>query len=224
MTSEPRFNRYLPNLTKLTVSNWDVTILQSPSYIKVEAMNENLQLKSDEDLMLLYQEGDSLAFQVLFERHSGRILAYLRRRASAETANELLQDVFEKLHRSRLKYDRNYPFLPWVFTITRNTWIDHLKRQEIKVQNNTVSLEESSMSLDQLSQASSPAMTDAFNFDLNNAQLSEAQKLYLDQRYQKDWSFSEIAKFNQTTEQNVRQMISRAIRKIRTTIVRPEDK
>ncbi|MEK6579254.1 MAG: sigma factor, partial [Bdellovibrionota bacterium] len=84
----------------------------------------DLKDQSDEELMTLYQTGSLAAFDVLFNRHSGRVLAFLRKKVLSETAQDLTQEVFEKLHRSRAKYNPRYPFLPWLFTVSRNVLLD----------------------------------------------------------------------------------------------------
>jgi len=97
-------------------------------------MDESVKQKlSDEELMSLYITGDFAAFEILYKRHSGRVFDYLKKKVSAETPQDLLQEIFAKLHKSRAKYNPQYPFLPWLFTISRNSLMDFYKLAETKL-------------------------------------------------------------------------------------------
>src|SRR3989338_2041680 len=57
---------------------------------------------SDEELMLLYRDGEAGAFDTLYARHKGGIYRYLARQCrDAAAAEELFQDVWMKLIRAR---------------------------------------------------------------------------------------------------------------------------
>ncbi len=72
-------------------------------------------------LMLRVREGDDNAFALLQERYSPRVFGYfcrqLRDRAEAE---DLTQDVFMRLYRSRHRYEPRARFATWIFHITQN--------------------------------------------------------------------------------------------------------
>ncbi len=75
----------------------------------------NLAEKSDEDLMELYKLGNTIAFDILFQRNSGPVLGYLKRRISKDKqAQDILQDIFLKLHRSKHQYDRTVVAGLWI--------------------------------------------------------------------------------------------------------------
>jgi RNA polymerase sigma-70 factor (ECF subfamily) len=75
----------------------------------------------DVRLMLQVQRGNAEAFTVLQERYTPRVFGYfcrlLRDRAEAE---DLTQEVFLRLYRSRLRYQPRARFATWVFHITQN--------------------------------------------------------------------------------------------------------
>lgn len=73
--------------------------------------------------------GDTAAFEQLFARHAPRLGAVLRRGGlDREEAQELLQQTFLIVWRSRLDYDPARPFRPWVTTIALNLKRDRLRR------------------------------------------------------------------------------------------------
>ncbi len=96
----------------------------------------------DEDLMIFYQAGEMQAFEVLYMRYSGRLYAYLlKHKLNPEGAQELLQDIFARLHRYKEQYNPQQPFLPWLFTLTRHLLLDHMKKSETVLTKRSQSLE-----------------------------------------------------------------------------------
>ncbi len=166
---------------------------------------------SDEELMSLYQNGDFAAFEVLYRRHSGRVYEYLRKKTpSSEIAMDLTQGTFEKLHKSRSKYSSQYPLLPWLFAISRNTLVDYFKSSETKL---TKAVQDPEILLENLAQpvlqAESPDITLAL------ATLPHGQRQAIELRYLRDWSFEKIATHMNTSEDNARQLISRGLKRVR---------
>ena len=102
-------------------------------------MSEKIADLSDEDLMALYQSGDGHAFETLYRRHSGRVFEFLQKKTNPLNARDLLQEAFLKLHRARHQYSVQYPFLPWLFTITRNVLVDFVRLNETKIAQHALS-------------------------------------------------------------------------------------
>lgn len=177
-------------------------------------MQRNKGDLSDEELMILYQSGDFAAFEILYRRHSGRVFEYLKKKVEVRTAQELLQETFEKLHKSRAKYNAQYPFLPWLFTISRNALFDFFKTAETKLSSSSNS---SPILLENLvavvAESHSPHDLSQI-LDL----LPQQQKRAIELRYLHDWSFEKIAVDIKTSETNVRQIISRGLKKIRMAV------
>jgi RNA polymerase sigma factor (sigma-70 family) len=179
-------------------------------------MQRNKDDLSDEELMTLYQSGDFTAFEILYRRHSGRVFEYLKKKVEVRTAQELLQETFEKLHRSRAKYNAQYPFLPWLFTISRNALFDFFKLSETK-------LAASSSSSTTLLENLVPIIAEGHSpHDISKILevLPHHQKRAIELRYLQEWSFEKIASDMKTSEENARQMISRGIKRIRMTLSR----
>lgn len=172
----------------------------------------------DEELMGLYQASDYIAFEILYKRHSGRLYQYLRSKVGMETAQELLQDTFARIHKSRDKYNPQYPFLPWIFTIARNILFDYFKKAE--TQTRQKSFDQESIELSSQSELSDFGSADQLEGAL--AILPDAQKRALKLRYLDDWSFERIAKEFETSPQNARQLISRGLRKVKSSLEKKE--
>jgi len=84
----------------------------------------------DEDLMLAYRDGQPAAFDVLYRRHKGALFRYLLRQCrDPATAEELFQDVWLNLIRSRAGYVISSRFTTYLYRIAHNRLIDHYRRR-----------------------------------------------------------------------------------------------
>ncbi len=85
----------------------------------------------DEDarLMLAFSQGEAAAFDVLFRRWSGPLLRYLERMVrNRATAEELVQEVFLRVHRARDRYAPEARFSTWLYRIATNVALNELRR------------------------------------------------------------------------------------------------
>lgn len=83
----------------------------------------------DEELMRRYADGDTVAFEELFRRHEAKAFAFFSKRThSPQRAQDLYQELFLRLHRSRTSYDPNRPFRPWFFQIATRLVVDDYRR------------------------------------------------------------------------------------------------
>ena len=71
-----------------------------------------------------YQAGDLAAFEELYARFAPRARGWLakRRLAPGADAEDLTQETFLQMHRSRHTWSPSRPFEPWAFAITRNVY------------------------------------------------------------------------------------------------------
>jgi RNA polymerase sigma-70 factor, ECF subfamily len=100
---------------------------------------------SDEDLMIMYRNGDSGAFELLYKRHKGGLYRYLLRKCNNQSiAEELFQEIWMKLIKARVNYVVRARFTTWFYRLAHNHTIDFYRRQNISViskqpdENNTV--------------------------------------------------------------------------------------
>ncbi len=88
---------------------------------------------SDEALMELVAAGDSSALAQLYDRHSRTVYGLaLRMLASAESAEEVVQETFWRIWKRAATFQANSAFLPWMFGIARNLCIDELRRRQAR--------------------------------------------------------------------------------------------
>ena len=89
-----------------------------------------MKIKTDEQLMYLYQNGKVAAFNELFDRHSSKVYEFLLKRIrNLQTAADLSQEVFVKLHKSKHLCNPSLPVLPWIFSVTYSVLLDFFKKR-----------------------------------------------------------------------------------------------
>jgi RNA polymerase sigma factor (sigma-70 family) len=82
---------------------------------------------SDEELMDRYCAGETAAFDELFKRFQGRLVRFLTQMVGPTTAVDVAQITFLKVHENRHRYKTGHNLAAWVFTIARNTALDHIR-------------------------------------------------------------------------------------------------
>lgn len=176
-------------------------------------MSSDFKKKADEELMQNYLSGNQLAFEVLFERHSGKVLGFLSKRLiKKREAEDLLQEVFFKLHRSKHLYNSTLPFLPWLFSITRSVLLDFAKKKNL----------EELVDVNEFDKIHSNSDNSEFELDLDGlvSTLPTAQNEALGLRFYDEKTFEEIAERLSTSPENARQLVSRGIKKIKLALGR----
>ncbi len=113
-----------------------------------------LSNESDENLMLLYRDGTAAAFEVLYGRHKSALYRYLLRQLEDRgLAEEIFQDVWMKLIRSRERYRVKARFTTLLYRIARNRVIDHYRS---RLHHNALMNETSDAGLKQQADDSTP--------------------------------------------------------------------
>jgi len=89
---------------------------------------------TDELLMQKMSSGDKLAFDELYKRYSGPLLAYFMRMLwkDREKAEDFLHDLFTKLIQKPDYFDPTRSFKTWVYSVANNMCKNEYKRQEVR--------------------------------------------------------------------------------------------
>ena len=96
-------------------------------------MGTDLRNLADEEVMQLVGQGDPRAFELLYDRHCGAAfsLAY-RMVGNRVTAEDITQEAFLSIWRSRLRYDAARGSVrTWVLGIVHHRGIDALRRHAV---------------------------------------------------------------------------------------------
>ncbi|MEK7754319.1 MAG: RNA polymerase sigma factor [Acidobacteriota bacterium] len=87
-----------------------------------------MALERDAELMLRVREGDSLSFSLLLEKHRGPVIHFLYRMVLNQAiAEELAQEVFLRVYRSRATYEPTAKFTTWLFRIATHLALNSIR-------------------------------------------------------------------------------------------------
>ena len=124
-----------------------------------------------------------------------------------ELAEDVLQDTFLRMHKYILRYDPEKSALNWVLTIAKNSLATAWSKQSLS------QTEEGEVADEGLSVSELAELRDEIQVLL--AGFSGQDRALLEERFFNDKTFEEIASEMNLTQVNVRQKVSRLIKKIR---------
>ncbi len=93
-------------------------------------------LDRDAELMLRVRDGDQASFGLLLERHRGPVIHFLYRMVqNSAVSEELAQEVFLRVFRSRHTYEPSAKFTTWLFRIATHlalNWIRDARKERLQ--------------------------------------------------------------------------------------------
>jgi RNA polymerase sigma-70 factor (ECF subfamily) len=96
---------------------------------KARGISELREL-DDTALVNAYLAGESRSFDVLVERYQTRLLNFVYRIVGdRERAEDLVQEVFIRVHRHLGRFDRSKKFSTWIYTIASNLGKNELRNR-----------------------------------------------------------------------------------------------
>ena len=98
---------------------------------------------SDAEIMLLVKTGDESAFTFLVQKYRRQIVGFMYRMChNPATAEELAQEVFLRVYRSRESYEASAKFNTWLYRIATNLAVNHARDTRHERPENTLRLDE----------------------------------------------------------------------------------
>jgi RNA polymerase sigma-70 factor, ECF subfamily len=98
---------------------------------------------SDAEVMLRVKAGDQPAFDYLVQKYRRSIVSFMYRMArNAGVAEDLAQEVFLRVYRSRESYEASAKFTTWLYRIATNLAVNHARDTRHERPEVTVSLDE----------------------------------------------------------------------------------
>jgi RNA polymerase sigma-70 factor, ECF subfamily len=98
---------------------------------------------TDADVMLRVKAGDDSAFQYLVEKYRRPMVSFMYRMAhNAAVAEDLAQEVFLRVYRSREGYEPSAKFTTWLYRIATNLAVNHARDTRNERPDRTLSLDE----------------------------------------------------------------------------------
>jgi len=106
-------------------------------------MANTAEALSDADVMLRVKTGDESAFAFLVQKYRRPIIGFLYRMChNPSTAEELAQEVFLRVYRSRETYEASAKFTTWLYRIATNLAVNHARDTRHERPEVTVRLDE----------------------------------------------------------------------------------
>jgi RNA polymerase sigma-70 factor (ECF subfamily) len=91
----------------------------------------NPEADPDVQLMLAVQRGDRFAFEQLFEKHARGVVGFAAQFVGAHArAEELAQDVFLQIYRTRARYLPTARFTTWLYRMVTNACLSEVRRAD----------------------------------------------------------------------------------------------
>jgi len=85
----------------------------------------------DYQLMERIQKGDMVSFNTLVDRYKNRLFNVLIRMLdSAESAEDILQETFVRVHQHKMSFDFRFAVSTWIYTIALNLARNELRRRK----------------------------------------------------------------------------------------------
>ena len=98
---------------------------------------------ADLELAARCRAGDAGAFEELYRQHARRLFGLVVRMiGSVDDAEDLLQEVFLQAHRKLSGFRGDSALGTWLYRMTMNQCLDHLRGRQVRMNRATASLDE----------------------------------------------------------------------------------
>ena len=189
---------------------------------------DNARVRTDEQLMAAYREGDTAAFDVLYERHRNGLYRFILRQVGhRELAEELYQDVWIRLIDSRRRYRETARFQTYLYRIARNRVIDEYRARKSEPLVAPEAVPDTALAADELvdGQQIADVLEQALAKSLNTAAVRVMQqalaKLPADQRaavllrFEGELGLNEIAEIFDCGRETIKSRLRYAFKRLR---------
>jgi RNA polymerase sigma-70 factor (ECF subfamily) len=110
-------------MTRIRLENEDVNTPRA-------AERRLLQTQDDSGIVAAHLNGDPQAFEELVDRYQRRLLNFVYRTiGDRERAEDLVQEVFIRVHRHLARFDQTKKFSTWIYTIASNLAKNELRNR-----------------------------------------------------------------------------------------------
>jgi len=180
-----RFKKCLPGISLLSPFR--------PAYL--------LRKKKKSVLVQAFQEGENWAFEKIYSQYQKRVLRFVSQKIkNQEAAQDITQEIFLKVYRFRENYQPELPFQSWLWTISRNTVFDWLRKNksensiDISTHEGETRIEEQLPSPHPNAEALLEEISDRQLLNKMLGRLTELQRKVICMRLIQQLSYQEIAK------------------------------
>ena len=141
-------------------------------------------------------------FEWFYESHSGEVLAFLRRRAGRDRADDLFQETFLRALRAYDRLEHGEHLRAWVLTIAANALVDAARRERPTAE----------LAIEPMSEDERPAIEELAPL---TDDLPPTERTAVVLRYGYDLDYDAIGAALGSNEQAARQAASAGVRRLR---------
>jgi RNA polymerase sigma-70 factor, ECF subfamily len=167
---------------------------------------------SDEELACQAQRGCVSSLDRLLRRFQGPLLQFLRHQGAGADAEDLLQETFLRAYENLHRYNNNWPFSSWLFTIARRVGINHHRGARLKMDDCPMNSVASTVPEPWRTVASTEDRVRLW--DVAACVLSEEQTTALWLHYVEEMPIQEIARVLERTRSSVKVLLFRARKRL----------
>ena len=176
---------------------------------------------TDNELMQLIVEKDSLAFSELYDRYNRMLVNYFYKMLwqDEEKAQDFMQDLFTKIVEKPKSFDVKRNFKTWMFSVANNMCKNEYRKQAVR-KNTSYDLDENYQIKDTAMNAMDSLQDSQFSEKLNVelAKLDEKQKSTFVMRYFQELSIKEIAETLDVSEGTVKSRLFYTLKKLTVSL------
>ncbi len=184
-----------------------------------------MTLDYDAELMLRVKDGDGASFGVLLEKHRTAVVHFLYRMVQNHAvAEELAQEVFLRVYRSRESYEASARFTTWLFRIATHLALNALRDGKNEKFQERLDSESPDMPARQVSDAR-PTVEQRMVYQVRLdevrravATLPEKQRAAVLMHKYQEMEYSQIAKVLCCSESAVKSLLFRAYETLRARL------
>jgi RNA polymerase sigma-70 factor (ECF subfamily) len=182
-------------------------------------------LDFDAELMLRVKEGDGASFGVLLNKHRLSVVHFLQRMVENHAvAEELAQEVFLRVYRSRSTYEPTAKFTTWLFRIATHLALNSLRDGKNERSQERLDDDSSDLPVRQVSD-NRPSVEEAMVYRARLdevrravAGLPEKQRAAVLMHKYEEMEYSQIAKVLSCSESAVKSLLFRAYETLRARL------
>ena len=184
-----------------------------------------MQTDPDIQLMLRFKDGDQQAFRLLFDKYKKQVINYCYRYCGhPSVAEELAQETFLRVYKAATRYRPKARFSTWLYKIATNVCLNEIRspvyRERIESMDQALEGHEPSREAAMEADQSMPdvlleAHQDQFLIRQAMLRLPEAQRAALLLRATEGFSYQEIGRQLNRSENHVKTLIHRGRQKLR---------
>ena len=178
---------------------------------------ETIKQLTDENLALKAGAGSRDCFEELVNRYSGRLFHFFRKKISSDQETEdLIQEAFLKVYRNINRYDPQWKFSTWLYTVASRLAISYFR----SVKTSTLDITAKNQILDPEDALIKKETSQNLWALVKELNPSQHEVLWL--FYGESMSVKEVAKVLKKGQVNVRVLLHRARLELAGMINRPE--